>query len=399
MRALEFLAPAAVGRGWLWLTLGGALLMPYMILGGLLYGWNDATAQAAGGIFHPGVFLATLPFIVLTAPFLPVGPVERSAARTLLRLDLPDPPRAESWNTRWRAGLGFAFHVAVGGIVAGMSLATVPFSLYLALHGAGFVEDLGLVEPAWLTRYGLLTGPAMLVTLWIVTAAVAAAAKPVERRLLGPGDRDRRLLAEEENARLAARNRIATELHDSVGHALSAVAVQAEAASLLVEEDPEFTRRALAAMRDKATGALKELDAAIGVLRNGERDAPAADVGLSGLDDLIASSGVAVDLEASGDLDAVPRAVSREAYRILQESLTNVLRHADRAEAAVRIDAEADRLGLAVESPCSNRTAPRAGGAGIIGIGERAALLGGSADAGRDGGQWVVTAELPWERP
>ncbi|SCE21262.1 hypothetical protein GA0115241_110890 [Streptomyces sp. DpondAA-D4] len=109
-------------------------------------------------------------------------------------------------------------------------------------------------------------------------------------------------------------------------------------------------------------------------------------------------SGAVIDAEVSGPLTLVPRPVSREGYRILQESLTNVLRHAGSVPVRVRIGVADGRLELEVVNPISQSVRGPGSGSGLRGIRERAALLGGSAKAGRYGRNWMVRVSLPLDR-
>ncbi|MFD1235318.1 sensor histidine kinase, partial [Pseudonocardia benzenivorans] len=203
---------------------------------------------------------------------------------------------------------------------------------------------------------------------------------------------------------LAVRNRLARELHDSVGHALTVTTLQAEAAARVLDGDPEFARRALGAIADAGRGALADLDHVLGILRDGPGEspptAPTADLAdLPGLLDGARTAGVDFLLDGRGDLGAVPAVVSREAYRIVQESLTNALRHAGPVPVAVRLDAGAGQLAVDVENPLGHKgsTVERtSGGRGVAGMAERVRVLRGELAAGREGGAWRVAARLPW---
>ncbi|NED87270.1 histidine kinase, partial [Streptomyces sp. SID11233] len=155
--------------------------------------------------------------------------------------------------------------------------------------------------------------------------------------LLGPTPDDRLAAAERRLAGLAVRNRLARELHDSVGHALSAVTLQAGAARRVLDSDPEFVREALTAIEETTRRTVDELDSVLGLLRRTAGTAEDAEAaghgqdttgpGLDALDGLLARCGVPVSYTAGGDRGAVPGAVAREAYRIVQEGLSNALRH------------------------------------------------------------------------
>ncbi|MGH3717224.1 MAG: sensor histidine kinase, partial [Micromonosporaceae bacterium] len=244
--------------------------------------------------------------------------------------------------------------------------------------------------------------------------------------LLGPSAADRLAEAERRAAQLAERNRLARELHDSVGHALSVVAVQSAAAVRVLDRDPEFARTALGAIGQTARAALTDLDYVLGVLRE-DPAAVTPQRTLADLDRLLDATrlaGVAVSAERAADLDAVPAAVSREAYRIVQEGLTNALRHAGQVPVRVALTLAGERLTLSVSNPLRHAgqvpvrvaltlagerltlsvsnplpaTAPvsgSGGGRGLTGIAERVTLLGGEVTAGPDDGQWRLTVTLP----
>ncbi len=161
--------------------------------------------------------------------------------------------------------------------------------------------------------------------------------------------------------------------------------------------DPDFTDRALAAIEETGRAALEDLERVLGVLRESERPASSRPT-LVDADRLLESaraSGAKVDAEVTGPVETVPGPVSREGYRILQESLTNVLRHAGSVPVRVRIAVDGGALALEVRNPLTADIPGPGRGSGLRGIRERAALLGGSARTGPDEGDWQVHAELP----
>ncbi|WP_335987484.1 sensor histidine kinase [Glycomyces sp. MUSA5-2] len=396
MRLLAPLRSGATYRGWVWLILGGALMMPFMIVGALGYNWRHPDAGFQG-VIDPGVFAAVVPLVAAVSLLLPDREVERTAARRLLGAEFAPPADDATWNARWRTGCWFTLHAVVGGLLSGATLALVPFTVYLAANGARAVVGLDTsgVYGGWLTDWGLLTGPAFLVALAYLAAAVAAGMRALAPHLLGQGAADRLAASRAETARLAARNRIARELHDSVGHALSVVVVQSEAASRLIGTDPAFAATAMAAVGETARDALAELDAVIGALREDRDGARGPQKDLADLEALAAESGVRTELRVTGDRESLGRLTSREAYRIVQEALTNVLRHADEPRAAVDLDIDDAGVAVAVASSAARRPRPRPGGRGLIGMAERAAVLGGTAAADWDAGTWTVRVELP----
>lgn len=199
------------------------------------------------------------------------------------------------------------------------------------------------------------------------------------------------------------RLRIARDVHDLVAHHMSLINVQAGVGRHLIDRDPEVARQALDTIKESSKQALIELRGIVGVLRQVDEDAPRAPTpGLARLSDLVANAaaaGVEVRVEVDGSIDALPRATDLAAYRIIQESLTNVVRHSDRPEAVVRIHRDGDELDVEVLDEGSGRPATPdlpSGGSGIPGMRERAAAVGGSLDAGpRPGRGFAVRARLP----
>jgi signal transduction histidine kinase len=196
------------------------------------------------------------------------------------------------------------------------------------------------------------------------------------------------------------RLRIARELHDVTAHSLSVIAVQSGVASHVLDSNPEEARRALVAIRQVSRDSLQELRAMLGVLRGSEDDAAplAPTAGLERLADLVRpleESGLAVEVATEGDLTDVPAIADASAYRIVQEALTNVLRHAGKARVSVSVRREPDSLVVEITDDGPG-TLPFEEGHGIAGMRERVSALGGALEAGpRDEGGWRVSARLP----
>lgn len=207
-----------------------------------------------------------------------------------------------------------------------------------------------------------------------------------------------------ERATTEERARIARELHDVVAHRLSAIAVQAGAGLHVLHEDPERARTAFEAIDDTARGGLSEMRQALGLLRAREAGAALSpQPTLRDVEHLARESrdaGVPVELEVAGDLGALPAGLDLSAYRIVQEALTNVRRHAPGATA--RVDVSVDRRRLLLRVANSSPSAPAANGHGdepghgLVGIRERVALYGGTLSTGEqpDGG-FLVSADIP----
>ncbi|WP_109003165.1 sensor histidine kinase [Streptomyces rishiriensis] len=234
-------------------------------------------------------------------------------------------------------------------------------------------------------------GPAA--TGWIVRdhrdAAEAARLRAEQTALLAEADRAQAVTAE--------RARMARELHDMVANHLSAIAIHSTAALSL--DDPDTSRQALTVIRENSVAGLTEMRRLIGILRDGSGDRePAAAPTLDGLRALVdgaRANGLDVSLDA--DHGTVPTPVEFAAYRIVQESLTNALKHACPGRVTVHLVQRDGALDLRVRSPYGHRGGPRApgSGAGLVGMRERAALLGGTFAAGPEGSRWTVHAVLP----
>ena len=205
-------------------------------------------------------------------------------------------------------------------------------------------------------------------------------------------ERERRLAVAEERAR------IARDLHDSAGHAINVIAMRAGTARL--RRDPDRSQAALEAIEELARRTVGEIDQIVGTLRD-ERssDDVAVPPGLASLDTLVArhtAAGLDVDLERHGTPRGLERATDQAAYRILQEALTNAARHGT-GSAHVEIGFGDAAIELTIANRASSANGARAnGGHGIIGMRERATLLGGSFDAGAVDGSFHVRARLPY---
>lgn len=212
-------------------------------------------------------------------------------------------------------------------------------------------------------------------------------------------------LRKEETRRRASEERlqIARDLHDVLAHNISLINVQAGVALHLIDEKPEQARTALAAIKEASRDALRELRTALDVLRRTDDAAPRTPApGLGSLDELVSrtsAAGVQVRTEIAGEARPLPAGVDVTAYRIIQEALTNVVRHASKASATVRVTYGANDLSVQIEDdgagpgPAGAVDKP---GQGIAGMRERAAALGGQLDAGpRPEGGFRVSARLP----
>jgi signal transduction histidine kinase len=198
----------------------------------------------------------------------------------------------------------------------------------------------------------------------------------------------------------AERHRMARELHDVVANHLSAVAINATAAQAASDHDQATVRAALAVIRESGVRGLAELRQLIRLLRDPEQPAdPLARVRLDEADRLVEAvrqAGLPVELSIRGTPRPLPAEVELAAYRILQESLTNALKHAAGLPARALVDFRPDAVAVTVENPLPPSQVGADGtGAGLVGMRERTALLHGTFTAGDSGGRWRVHAELP----
>ena len=227
------------------------------------------------------------------------------------------------------------------------------------------------------------------------------------RRVLG--DRERRVQLAERERDLAAREavvaeraRIARELHDVVAHSVSVMVVQAQAGPRLLGE-PERARESFRSIETTGREALVELRRLLGVLRGGEEHAATAPqpglASLKALVEQVREAGLRVDLRFEGEPAALPPGIDLSAYRIVQEALTNSLKHAGRAEAEVIVRYETAAVELEIldngVGPHTRMTG-NGSGHGLVGMRERVALYGGLLEAGsRNGHGFAVRARLP----
>ncbi|PXY19108.1 sensor histidine kinase [Prauserella muralis] len=395
-------------RRWTYLILGGALFVPYLLFGAIVVPSVVPMAAGVGAAVVIGG-AAALAVLAATSVLPAVRALETAAVRELLGDPVPDAAGAAADGAaRVRSGVLFAAHVLTGGVLSAVSLVLpVVFVLSLAVpftgrFGVGAEGSTAFPQgwaSAWLPAASLL---AMLALFHAVSAAGALLTR-LAVALLGLSPTDRIAALERRTERLAERNRLARELHDSVGHALSVVSLQAGAARRTLRRDPDTAEQALLAIEDSARAALDDLDHVLGLLREQTPErAPRAE--LTRLPSLVAATreaGMTVECDVRGDLAAVGPVVSREAYRIVQESLTNALRHAGKVPVTVAVHVSGGELALRVRNPLGAASGARrrsGGGSGLRGITERAELLGGRVRTGRQGEAWEVAVWLPTGR-
>src|SRR5258708_3807088 len=241
------------------------------------------------------------------------------------------------------------------------------------------------------------TGIFALAGWLLVLATVAEIAYSREQRILRTRDEEARRRAGEE------RLRIARELHDVLGHNISLISVQAGVALHLMDQQPEQARIALSVIKDASKDALRELRSVLDVLRQVNEEPPRSpSPGLAtSLSDLVSrasEAGLQVHTEVSGDLKRLPTSVDLAAFRIVQEALTNIMRHSGQTTSSVHVTCNEHELTLRIDNEVG-KEGSRDGirlGQGILGMQERATALGGVVEVGpRPDGGFRVFARLP----
>ena len=264
--------------------------------------------------------------------------------------------------------------------------------LYLSFLTAGIVRD-GSSTPA-----GDLV---WVVTLVVPAYVVGLLVRHWADRTGHLTQETERLAAEQERVRqetaAAERARIARELHDVLAHSVSAMVLQVAAAEGLVRTDPGRAERLLQDVAAVGRQALSETGRLLHLIRDTDDELGLApEAGLDRLPELLEGfrgRGLAVDLETHGVLGGLPPGVDLSAYRIVQEALTNALRHGN-GEAAVRISRSADRVQILVTNP-SGAGGTSGSGLGLVGMSERVAVFGGSLAHGVQGDRYVLDVTLP----
>ena len=421
-RTIRPLIHAHTYRRWAYLVIGGALLMPFamaaLVLATLLtqHGRTNDDPSPTAIALASGLCLA---LVAATALIPGVRSGQTHLARALLQGPLAHTPHTHAARPTARSALWLCLHLLVGMAV---SLATMVALTEAALLAAAPLTPqpysaaqgpLTLMGHDTLTTTQRLIGP--LLALLLVAAllyTIALTGHLLTRaapHLLGPTPTERLAAATAHAHTLAERGRLARELHDSLGHALSVVTLQAATAARLLDTDPDFARQALTHIADQARTATADLDHALGILREdtpADRTPPPDLTHLHHLAQATRHTGTDLTCHITGDLHRVPALLSRETYRISQEALTNALRHAPHHTPTLTLDVTPTDLTLHVTNPLAPNTRPRTrpgGGHGITGMKERAHLLGGTLTAGPTptptgtGTHWDLALHLTWK--
>lgn len=351
-------------------------------------GWNrhdghegDHHLDALGGGL---AFVMALPLVARRLAPVPVLAVVAAATGALYALGYGFPP--------------VAFAVALYTVARWPDTAS-PRLRTVVLAGSIAV----LLGPA-LVRNGLGPGVFAGTVVWAVAWFAGDRVRQRHERIEAAAERARQARREaEREQRLASaeeRTRIARDLHDSAGHAVNVILVQAGAARLLLERDPDHSRAALETIEDVARETLVEIDQIVRALRDpAGRDGVEPPAGLAAIDALVERSragGLDVRVAVDGARRTLSPAVDQAAYRILREALTNAARHGSgTADVELRFGSAA--LELTVTNPVpAGRELPNDPGHGIVGMRERAALVGGTLEAGAADGGFRVLASLPY---
>ncbi len=302
------------------------------------------------------------------------------------------------WDWPWMPG-AFICHLAVLIIVALRTRPRTAVWMWVLTCVYAFLADAFFGGSYYYTNSGpmMVTSAFALLVVCLWHIRQTARKEVTAQQTVTAHERSRRTLLEE-------RTTIARELHDVVAHHMSVVAIQAEAAPYRVENPPEELERAFATIRENAVAALTELRRVLGVVRAEDYEAPdAPQPTLADLDALLANvreAGLAVDKAVTGAVRELPPGVELSAYRIVQEALSNSLRHAPGATARVEVSYVLGGLGLRVVNtavPPNTLVKPSPGaGHGITGMRERVSMLNGEMTAGpTDDGGYEVAVFLP----
>ena len=320
------------------------------------------------------------------------------------------------WRRRWPFAAGLAAGLLAA--VFGLTSLPEPVVAFAALVGIYSVAAHGSRRVA-LASAGIA---AVAITLTLLLDRQSADAQDYTVNflvfatawLLGDGARSRRERAAELEARIdqaeqmrvveaeralaEERTRIARELHDVVAHAVSLMVVQAEAGPVVVHRDPDRAVRAFDTISSTGKQALTELRQLLGLLRTDPADRLAPQPTLAALPALVDGvrrAGLPVELAVEGPVRPLPAGVELAGFRIVQEALTNTLKHAGPVRARVLVRYDGDVVELEVRDDGAGGVAAPSGGNGLVGMRERAGVLGGTVSAGPVEGGWRVHARLP----
>jgi signal transduction histidine kinase len=304
-----------------------------------------------------------------------------------------------------QAVAGYEYTSAAIWVVVVASFATVAFDQWKRALAAGFVVTAGVVLTIFVlpsvSWQEIATTWVSLSVVWVVAVVIRIYRGSIER-----AERRAALFAADREARAREavteeRARMARELHDSVGHALNVVVLHAGAAQRIIDKKPELAREALDSIETAGRQALGDIERMLGILRAPEEEA-CCDVtpGMGQLETLcsqVREAGLPVDLVMEGEARPLPSSLDLTAYRIVQEALTNTLKHAGKTRATVTVRYEEKAVAIEVLDEGRGVTpATVGGGRGLLGMRERVATFRGELQAGpRPEGGFGVRARLP----
>lgn len=392
------------GRRFAWLMAGAAIALAVTLVVLLLVPTATPVPLTVALCLLSGAALGLVPG---------VRELEVTGARSMLGVETPLPlPRHPRARHRLRLAAWVLAHLAGGLLVAVMLVMALPIAvvaIFEGVTGDPFVLGTGLPLHAagrgLRLVFGALLAVASLLSWWPIGAFLARTAV----RFLGPTAQDRLALAESRAAQEAERNRIARELHDGIGHALTIVGIQAAAARRIRHRDPEAAAEALGTIERTAREATGELDAVLAVLRDEQtlegtgRTQEEAPAGPLELDEMIRAHREA-GLEVETRIDPAIRSLRvaapsrRQLGRIVAELLSNAHRHRDGGPVHLRASVSDPDVVIEVTNRAGASAARRGSGRGLLGLRERTALLGGTLEAGPaegDGRTWTARAILP----
>ncbi len=372
-----------------------------VVFGAVDLAQNGSMSSEGGNVTFPGPVAAHAGFLLLvTVPLcwrfrapaaVAIVVTIAAAAWVLVMFSAKVQPPVEPWLAMLVAMFALASRVDGRRLWVAASIAG---GLFLALEIRGELagQGTGNVLPA--------------VVFYVLIFVLGRVVHAHRRRASGEQDRAERLEREQDalaaRAVAAERSRIARELHDVIAHSLSVIVVQAAAERRVLGPGRDSTAETLGSIEQAGRQAMTELRRLLGLLRKSDGELSLApQPGLGELGDLVAEvrqAGVQVDVRADGDLAVLPRGLDLTAYRIVQECLTNVLKHAAAHRVEVSLRCLGRCLDIDVTDDGTSARAPSPGGFGLVGMRERVSVYGGTVQAGyREGGGFRVHARLPVE--
>ncbi|MFI6582471.1 sensor histidine kinase [Embleya sp. NPDC050493] len=395
--------PDPLPRGWRdWQPASAVLLVVLAVPVGVI-NINQLIWQYGLGLWAGVLLGAIAPVAVVAAMFRPVQAwwAVTAAMAVVALVANPHSPQMFPWT-----GAGIVLHAAAVFLVALRARPRVTVEVLALSVLVGLLVHVAFLSP--MHNLDLYSAGLTLTVAAVVGASLRgrrqARTELVVQAELTAEERARRTLLEE-------RTRIARELHDVVAHHMSVISIQAQVAPHLVDNPSDALKENLTGIRANAIDALVELRRVLGVLRSEDELSDATrhtpQPTLDRLDELVDNvrgAGLRVDTRITGERRALPPGVELSAFRIVQEALSNVLRHAPGAATRVELGYQATGLAIRIANTATapadrpDRPTPPGGGHGVLGMRERVAMLGGEfADGPIPGGGYEVVARLPLE--